>query len=67
MLKEIIADIPVELPLQNLKNILPQDFISYVYEKCGVNLEKIYEPLTSAEIEKIVEVTHYTYQKIFAS
>mgnify|MGYP002621726197 CR=1 FL=1 len=67
MLKEIIADIPVELPLQNLKNILPQDFINFISEKCGVNLEKIYEPLTSAEIENVVETAHYVYEKIFAS
>ena len=67
MLKEIIADIPVELPLQNLKIVLPKDFVDFVYEKSRVNLEKIYAPLTSAEIESIVENTRYAYEKIFAS
>lgn len=67
MLKEIIADIPVELPLQNLRNVLPQDFTAFIFEKCGVNLEKIYEPLTPAEIESVVENTRYVYEKIFAS
>ena len=67
MLKEILENISIELKPQDFKTVLAKDFTASIIENCGVDLDKIYAPLNSLQIEKIVENTYNIYQKIFAS
>ena len=66
MLKEIIENVPLNITMSNAEfnNTLASETVSLIYEKCGVNLIRDYESLTSEEIEKVVDVTQDVYKKI---
>ncbi len=69
MLKEFMTNTPISLnvTLQEFQKIFLQETTAFIQEKSGVNLSQNLETLTSAEIEKIVEIVADIQSKIRAN
>ena len=66
MLKELMQNQPVtqNVSPQNFNQILNEELISLINEKCGINFSQNQELITLFETEKILDVLQDAYNKI---
>ena len=69
MLKEIIANVPIarQFTMQELQQVLTQDFIILIHESTGIDVTNNTSSLTSPEIGAMVVEVKKVYDKIFES